>query len=120
MRRLAITLCLLSFAASGRLQAQHEWAREDPAKIQTAETCGECHVSAYEVWKRTPHATGFKTLHRLKTAEAIAGRMGFKLIKRDSKCLQCQDRRRARSRARDRLLPFVPLRGNGGRGDHRP
>ncbi len=89
MRRLAFTLCLLSFAAITRAQAPIEWALEDPTKIQTSETCGECHVSAYEVWKKTPHARGFKTLHRLKTAEAIAGRMGYKLIKRDSNCLTC-------------------------------
>ncbi len=88
VRRLAFTLCSIILVASGRAQAQHEWAREDPARIRTSEACGECHVSAFEVWKRTPHATGFKTLHRLKTAEAIAGRMGFKLIKRDSNCLQ--------------------------------
>ena len=89
MCRLAITLCLFSFAAITRAQAPIEWAREDPTKIQTSEACGECHVSAYEVWKKTPHARGFKTLHRLKTAEAIAGRMGYKLIKRDSNCLTC-------------------------------
>ncbi|MEM9593218.1 MAG: multiheme c-type cytochrome [Acidobacteriota bacterium] len=65
------------------------WTQVDPAKVVSAEACGECHVSAYEVWKRTPHATGFKTLHRKESAEAIAGRMGLKLIKRDSMCLGC-------------------------------
>ncbi len=89
VRRLAFTLCFVSFAAAVQAQASPDWAREDPTKIRTAESCGECHVSAYEIWKRTPHATGFKTLHRLKTAEAISGRMGFKLIKRDSNCLTC-------------------------------
>ncbi len=89
MRRLALILVLASFAAAVQAQPSMEWAREDPTKIETAEACGECHVSEYEVWKRTPHATGFKDLHRLKTAEAIAERMGFKLIKRDSNCLQC-------------------------------
>ncbi len=89
MRRLTIIIWLLSSVAAAQARPVPEWAREDPAKIRTAEACGECHVSAYEVWKRTPHATGFKTLHRLKTAEAIAERMGFKLIKRDSACLTC-------------------------------
>ncbi len=89
MRRLAFTFGLITCAAVAGAQPPVEWAREDPAKIQTAEACGECHVSAFEVWKRTPHARGFKTLHRLKTAEAIAGRMGFRLIKRDSYCLTC-------------------------------
>ena len=89
MRRLALILALASLATAVRAQAPERWAREDPSKIRTAEACGECHVSAYEVWKRTPHATGFKTLHRLENAEAIAGRMGFKLIKRGSVCLTC-------------------------------
>ena len=62
---------------------------EDPAKIKTAEACGECHISEYEVWKTTPHATGFKTLHRRDEAAAIAERMGVSLIKRDSPCLRC-------------------------------
>ena len=61
----------------------------DPAKVVTVEACSECHVSAYEVWKNTPHATGFKTMHRLQNAEEIATRMGFSLIKRDSMCLDC-------------------------------
>lgn len=61
----------------------------DPEKIVTAEPCGECHISEYEVWKATKHATGFKTLHRKKVAEDIARRMGFRLIKRESLCLKC-------------------------------
>ena len=76
--------------SAASLQAQdHPYAREDPEKIVTAEACGECHVSEAEVWKKTPHATGFKTLHRLESAEAIAGRLGFRLMKRDSLCLSC-------------------------------
>ena len=66
-----------------------EYARVDPAKIVTAEACGECHVSAYEVWKGTPHATTFKTMHRKERAETIAGALGFDLIKRDSFCFSC-------------------------------
>jgi len=66
-----------------------EYVREDPAKIRTAAACGECHVEAYEVWKRTPHATGFKTLHRKAAAETIAKKLGFRLIKRESLCLSC-------------------------------
>jgi hypothetical protein len=66
-----------------------EYARVDPAKIVTAEACGECHASAYEVWKKTPHATTFKTMHRKERAETIAGALGFDLIKRDSFCFSC-------------------------------
>ncbi len=77
-------------AVAGAAGAQvPEYSRQDPTKIETSESCGECHVSEYEVWKRTPHATGFKTLHRSKAAETIAGKMDFFLIKRESLCLRC-------------------------------
>ena len=66
-----------------------EYARVDPLRVMTAEACGECHASEYEVWKKTPHAEGFKTLHRKPQAEAIAKKMGFRLIKRDSLCFSC-------------------------------
>ena len=66
-----------------------EFAREPPEKIVRAETCGECHLAEFEIWKKTPHATGFKTLHRTKRAEAIAQKMGYRLMKRDSPCLAC-------------------------------
>lgn len=66
-----------------------EFAREPPDRIVRAETCGECHLSEFEVWKKTPHATGFKSLHRTERAEAIAKKMGYRLMKRDSPCLSC-------------------------------
>ena len=62
---------------------------EDPAKIKTEEACRQCHASEFEVWRKTPHAHGFKTLHPKEAAEAISEKMGFKLIKRDSLCLTC-------------------------------
>ncbi|MEM7482351.1 MAG: multiheme c-type cytochrome [Acidobacteriota bacterium] len=73
----------------GQVTGDEEFTREPPEKIVTAEACGECHISEFEVWKKTPHATGFKTLHRTEAAEAIAQKMGFRLMKRDSLCLQC-------------------------------
>ncbi len=66
-----------------------EYAKIDPHKVVTSEKCGECHIHEAEVWKRTPHAEGFKTLHRKEQAEAIAEKMGFRLIKRDSLCFSC-------------------------------
>ncbi len=89
MSRAAVLIFVLCFAPSALTQAPLEFAQEDPTKIQTAETCGECHVSEYEVWKTTGHAVGFKELHRTDAAEAIADRMGFRLMKRDSNCLLC-------------------------------
>lgn len=78
----------LGAAAPGGAQ-NRDFVREDPAAIVTAESCGECHISEAAVWKKTPHATGFKTLHRKESASEIAERMGFTLIKRDSLCLSC-------------------------------
>ncbi len=69
--------------------AASEPGRVVPDEVVTAESCGECHASELVVWKTTPHATGFKSLHRKASASAIAERMGFKLIKRDSICLDC-------------------------------
>lgn len=66
-----------------------EYAWEDPTKIKTADTCRQCHTSEYEVWKKSTHARSFKTLHREEAAEAIAKKMGFNLIKRESLCLTC-------------------------------
>ncbi|MEE8523168.1 MAG: multiheme c-type cytochrome [Thermoanaerobaculia bacterium] len=83
-----LIVLLTSAAGSGQAQTP-EYSREDPAKIETAEKCGECHVAEYGVWKKTPHATGFKTLHRRQAAETIAEKMGFFLIKRESLCLRC-------------------------------
>jgi len=81
----------LSLLVGGRLAAQDKKAAllEDPAKIVTAERCGECHVSSFAVWKNTPHATGFKNLHRQRAAEDMAKKMGYDLIKRESLCLNC-------------------------------
>jgi hypothetical protein len=81
-------LLVLGFGVSAGAQ-NLDFVQEDPAAIVTAESCGECHIAEAEVWKKSPHATGFKTLHRKKNAADIAERMGFSLIKRDSLCLSC-------------------------------
>ena len=66
-----------------------DFTLRSPAKVVTAGSCGECHALELDVWQETPHATGFKTLHRKESAEVISGRMGFRLIKRESLCLKC-------------------------------
>ncbi|MCI0699293.1 cytochrome c family protein [candidate division KSB1 bacterium] len=66
-----------------------EYAWYNPEKVVTSEPCGECHKSEYEVWKKTKHAIGFKSLHRTEISEMITKRMGFDLIKRESLCLKC-------------------------------
>ena len=83
----------LAVAVAGGAAAQElpflEYLRIDPRKVTTAEACGECHLSEHDVWKKTPHATGFRTLHKKEQALAIAGKLGFRLIKRDSICFSC-------------------------------
>ncbi|MFQ5524782.1 MAG: multiheme c-type cytochrome [Thermoanaerobaculia bacterium] len=83
---------LIGLALCAPLRAQppfFEYAKIDPNKVVTAEKCGECHIHEAVVWKTTPHATGFKTLHKKEQAETIAKKMGFRLIKRDSLCFSC-------------------------------
>lgn len=80
---------MLASAVSAQGNDRSAVLRDQASKLETAEVCGECHVSEYEVWKRTTHATGFKTLHRKAAAEGIAKRLGLPLIKRDSRCLSC-------------------------------
>ena len=80
-------LCLGSTWAQEKAPVEYAW--EDPTKIKTAEICQSCHASEYDVWFKTTHARGFKTLHRKKAAETIAEKMGFHLIKRESLCLTC-------------------------------
>ena len=83
---------LIGFASDAGAQSDRpvrDYVRVDPADLVTAESCGECHVNEYEVWKTTAHSTGFKTLHRKESAGGIARRLGFRLIKRDSLCVRC-------------------------------
>jgi hypothetical protein len=93
-RRLAVAVCgAWVFTGAATVVSQQppffEYAKIDPNKVVTAEKCGECHIQEAEVWKRTPHATSFKSLHKKEQAEAIAKKMGFRLIKRDSLCFSC-------------------------------
>ncbi len=84
-----LTLAHSAYAQGTRDLPFLEHSRVDPTKVLTAEACGECHIAEFEVWEKTPHATGFKTLHRKQQAETIARKMGFRLIKRDSLCFSC-------------------------------
>ncbi len=87
--RSLLLLALTALPAWGQELPFLEYARIDPHKVMTAESCGECHAAEFEVWKRTPHATGFKALHRKPRAEQIASKLGFRLIKRESFCFTC-------------------------------
>jgi len=86
---LVALLAPVAVVATDDAAAHEPWAREAPAEIVTAEACGECHTSAYQVWQGTVHETGFRELHRKPLAQEIAAKMGFRLLKRDSLCLRC-------------------------------
>ena len=58
------------------------------SKFVGAEACAECHEQAYEIWKKTPHATAFESLdpaHKGRGHERLKG------INRtfDPECLSC-------------------------------
>ena len=74
--------------------ADSPYLRNDPEKIVLSDRddrvpCGECHTLEYDVWRETPHSTGFDTMHRSKQAQGILERMEFRLAKRESLCLRC-------------------------------
>lgn len=69
--------------------------RMDPEKVVISERdwrvpCGECHISEYEVWQDSKHATGFNTMHRTDQAQDILREMGLRTTKRqEAMCLKC-------------------------------
>ena len=63
-------------------------------RVVSPERCGECHAAEFEVWERTPHATGFGTLHTTDRAKDVYQALGLRLIKRGTEettpaCLEC-------------------------------
>lgn len=53
-----------------------------------ADKCGECHTTAYEIWKKTPHA------HALESLDPVHQRYGFERLNgvvrmHDPECLSC-------------------------------
>lgn len=64
----------------------------DPAQTVGPETCKACHAAEFQLWQTTAHAKIFDSpepLHQRPRAKEIAGKMGFALIKHDSRCLDC-------------------------------
>ncbi len=61
----------------------------DPHRVVGAESCNKCHADEIKVWKGTPHAQTFLTLHRKPAAQAIASKLGIQSFKTDSNCIQC-------------------------------
>ncbi len=89
MGRTRISVWLILSAVWTVAGADEPDLKQDPAKIMTAEACGECHVTSVEAWRETKHATGFDTMHRETAAEEIIGRLGLSSVKRNSPCQGC-------------------------------
>lgn len=60
-----------------------------PHLVVGNEACEKCHAAETGVWKRTPHAQTFETLHRKPEARQIAQRLGLRSIKHDGRCTGC-------------------------------
>lgn len=91
----AIVLSAIAVIAQQQDFRSSPFLRIDPERIVLSERdsrvpCGECHVSEYEVWRQTEHATGFDDLHRTESARDILERMGLAVTKRqESICMRC-------------------------------
>ncbi|HXO19021.1 MAG TPA: multiheme c-type cytochrome, partial [Thermoanaerobaculia bacterium] len=88
MRALALAALL-----GGALAAPAAAASTAMDATQTVgpETCARCHDREYEVWQGTKHAKLFTTepLHLRPRAQEIGKKLGVRLIKSDSLCLNC-------------------------------
>lgn len=54
-----------------------------------AKKCSECHEQEYDVWKKSPHFTSFKKVHKSKDAKKILKALGEKSMKRSDTCIAC-------------------------------
>lgn len=62
----------------------------DLAKVQGADSCGECHTQEMEAWKRSKHFATWSTMHREPRATEIAKALQIKGgIKRNDLCFTC-------------------------------
>lgn len=53
------------------------------------EKCEKCHRDETKVWKGSPHAKSFKSIHKNKTAKKILKAVGEKRMKRSAICATC-------------------------------
>lgn len=71
----------------------------DPAKVEGADACAECHRDEAEVWRETHHFKTFREMPRNKDARKIAKKMKVKRIKSESLCLNCHFTRKAKGKS---------------------
>lgn len=86
--QLAAAAFLIS-TASVWAAAESDLYRADPAKIQGAENCAECHAPMVEAWKLTHHYTTYLTTHQSDEAKQILGKLGIRRMKSESLCVKC-------------------------------
>jgi hypothetical protein len=61
----------------------------DPHLVVGNQACVKCHAAEIHVWRTTPHATTFDTLHRRPEAKQIADKLGLNSIKHSGRCVAC-------------------------------
>lgn len=69
--------------------ADSDLYRADPAKIQGAENCAECHAPMVEAWKLTHHYSTYLTTHQGDPAKQIMSKLGVRRMKSESACVKC-------------------------------
>ena len=74
--------------------ADSPYLRMDPEKVLIERDwripCGECHISEFEVWEDSKHATGFDNMHQSPEAQDILSKMRLRTAKRGGAlCLKC-------------------------------
>jgi len=86
---------VILFAQEAQDPQSSPFLRIDPDRIVITDAnaftpCGECHTSEWDVWRHTPHATGFDEMHRTASAQDILEQMDLRLAKRQgSVCMRC-------------------------------
>ncbi len=85
--RIAIVVLVTCVLVAGAARAQPPQC--DPNKTMSTAACARCHTSEFQVWRQTPHAQTFETLHRNPAATEIARRLGASSVKRNDICLDC-------------------------------
>lgn len=95
IRRLSIvtavvlTAATVAAATTSTPPGVHPAAPADPTKVLGNDACIKCHAAEIDVWRRTPHADTFRTLHRKPEARAIAAKLGLQSIKHGGRCTDC-------------------------------
>jgi hypothetical protein len=79
-----------SLALGGTLAAaEADLYRWDPAKVQGAENCAECHAPMVEAWKLTHHYSTYYSTHQGDAAKQILSKLGIRRMKAESLCVKC-------------------------------